>query len=93
VRVPGFHRRSLIRVAEVREDGVAAVDVGEIAFDQLALAPLGAAAEVAPHRVERLETPLLEEPRRPAAILVRVGRPGEVDAPHVSQLQAPRVRP
>jgi hypothetical protein len=44
VRVPGFHRRPLIRVREVRENGVRAVDVGEITLDQLAIAPLGAAA-------------------------------------------------
>jgi hypothetical protein len=40
-------------MGEVRENGVAAVDVSEISLDELALMPFGAAAEVAPRSPSR----------------------------------------
>jgi hypothetical protein len=52
------------------ENRVTAVDVGEITVHELALAPLGAAAEVAPHRVDRLQALLFEERRGAAAVLL-----------------------
>jgi hypothetical protein len=37
VRVPRFHRRALVRHAEVGEHRIAEIDVGEIALDDLGL--------------------------------------------------------
>ena len=60
-RVPGFHGRSLVGMGEGCEAGIARVDVGKVALDELALAALGPAAEVAPHRVNGLPAVVLRE--------------------------------
>src|SRR5437868_15259018 len=82
VRVPRLHRRAFVRLAEVGEHGVAGVDVSEVAADDLLLVTLRPAAEVAPHRIDRLPAQLARELRRPAAVLVGERRSGEVDARH-----------
>ena len=87
VGVPGFHRGSFVRRRERGEHGVTGVDVGEIAFDDLRLAPFGSTPVVAPHRVDRLPAELAGESRRTPAILVRVRRPGQVDPPHAVRLR------
>ena len=65
VGVPGLHRGSLVRRGEGGEDGVARVDVGEVAVDDLGLVPLRAAAEVAAHRVDGLPVVLADEHASP----------------------------
>src|SRR5205823_11600750 len=82
VRVPRLHRRALVRLAEVGENRVAGVDVGEVAADDLLLVTLRPAAEVAPHRIDGLPAQLARELRRPAAVVVGERRSGEVDARH-----------
>jgi hypothetical protein len=52
MRIPRFHRRSLVGREEGREHGVAPVDVGQIAFDDLGLVALRSAPEVAAHRID-----------------------------------------
>ena len=63
-------------------DGVARVDLGEIAVDDLRLVALRLRAEVAPHRVDGLPAELANERVRAPAVLLRIGRPGEIHAAH-----------
>ena len=87
MRVPRLHRRSLVRRRERREHDVARVDVGQVALDDLRLLPDGRAAEVAPHRVDRLEAGRLDEHGGARPVLVCERRPGEVDPAHRPRLQ------
>jgi 7-cyano-7-deazaguanine reductase len=80
VRVPGFHRRSLVGGGERGEYGVAAANVLEVAFDDLGLVADSVSAEIAAHRVDRLEARGAQERRTAAAVLLRERRPGEIDA-------------
>lgn len=83
MRVPRLHRGALVRRGEGREHRVAGGDLGQVALDDLRLVALGAAAEVAPHRVDRLAPAGAQELGRAAAVLVGERRPGQVDALHV----------
>ena len=88
VRVPGLHRRALIGLAEVGEHGVAGLDVGKVALDDLGFVTLRPAAEVAAHRIHRLPAELAHEQLRATAVLVRERRPGEVDPRHARTVRA-----
>ena len=87
VRVPRFHRRPLVGRREAGEDGVARVDLGEIALDDLRLVTLGSASKVAPHRIDGLPAQLLDQRGRTSTVFVGVGRASQVDPAHT-----PRVR-
>ena len=80
--VSGAKRFTYAQFGERCEHRIASVDVGEVAFDDLPLVPFRAPSEVAPHRVDRLPAERPHELRRPPPVLVRPGRPGEVDAQH-----------
>ena len=82
MRVPGLHRRALVGLAEVGQNGVARPDVDEVALDDLLLVPFRPPAEVATHGIDRLVARLPQEPLRAAAVVVGERRPGEVDARH-----------
>src|SRR2546429_6993983 len=82
VRVPGFHRRPLVGRREGGQDGVARVDLGEIAVDDLRFVSLRLASEISPHRIDSLPTDLANERYRAAAVLLRIRRPGEIHAAH-----------
>ena len=87
MRVPGLHRRPLVRRGERGEHDVARVDVGEVAFHDLRLVADRPVAEVAPHRIDGLEPGCVEECRGARPVLVRERRPGEVDALHAPRLK------
>ena len=53
--VPRFHRRPLVGLGERRQHSVRRVDVREVSRNDLLLVPLRSAAEVAAHRIDRLE--------------------------------------
>jgi 7-cyano-7-deazaguanine reductase len=82
LRVPCLHRRALVGCGEGREHRVAGADLLEVALHDLGLVALGAAAEVASHRIDRLAAPRAQELGGAATVLVGERRPGEVDAPH-----------
>ncbi len=82
VGVPGFHRRSLVGRREGGENCVAGLDLGEITFDDLRLVTVRPAAEVPPHRVNRLPSDLVDEGYRPPTVLIGVRRAGKVYASH-----------
>jgi 7-cyano-7-deazaguanine reductase len=82
VGIPGFHRCSLVGSGEGGKDGGAGVDLAEIAFDDLGLVSLRLPAKVAPHRIYRLPAGVLNECRGAPAVLVGVGRAGEIHPPH-----------
>src|SRR5207244_3895210 len=83
VRVPGLHRGPFVGMREGGEDGVARVDVGEVAAHDLRLAAARPAAEVAPHRIDWLPAAGADEVRSTPTVLVREGWPGEIHA-HVA---------
>ena len=91
VGVPRLHRRSLVRCGEGREHRVAGVDLGKIALHDLGFVALGAAPEVAAHRIDRLPAELPYERLGAAPILLRKRWAGEVDALHVRPVAAARV--
>jgi 7-cyano-7-deazaguanine reductase len=78
VRVPRFHRRSLVGGGERGEYGVAAANVLKIAFDDLGLVACRVPAEVAAHRVDRLPAGGAQERRSAAAVLLGERRAGEI---------------
>lgn len=80
MRVPGFHRRSVIGRRVRRKHCIAPANVFEVPFDDLSLVAGGLAAEVAAHRVDGLQTRLPKKRCCAAAVLLCEGRPSEVDA-------------
>ena len=80
MRVPRLHRGALVGAREVREHRVARLDLRDVSLDDLRFVPLGAAAEVAAHRVDGLVPRGAEQRVRAAAVLLGERRTGEIDA-------------
>src|SRR5262249_25877785 len=76
---PRLHRGALVRAREGGQDDTAGANVLQVALDDLGLVPLRAPPEVAAHRVDRLEAGARGELGGTPPVLVRVGRPGEID--------------
>jgi 7-cyano-7-deazaguanine reductase len=78
VRVPGFHGRSLVGGGERGEHSVAAANVLEVALDDLGLVACRVPAEVAAHRVDRLQARGPQERRSAATVLLGERRAGKI---------------